>query len=217
MVFFRTTLRPWHSITIPDNNMPSSLFRRLVCLAAVCMASMTALAEDPHDSIYRLVLTVGGGGSLYTGEQGPPSWMSAEKSKFGPAMTFRVMWRPDHLLSVGLESGWTKFHSYETSGDVAGKVYVSQIPLYTVFSMRFWDALNVFGGYGYSIVNSNLEYAGTVNNTTWSMGWLTACSYERSVSKTLGVAAELKYINAIESHDAAVTLQIQLVWSFLEW
>ncbi len=202
---------------MPGINMPYSLFRRFACLATLCLVSMTALAEDPHDSVYRLVLTVGGGGSLYTGEQGPPSWLPAEKSKFGPALTVRAMWRPDHLLSVGLESGWTKLHSYETTGDVAGKVYVSQVPLYTVFGMRFFDALNVFGGYGYSHVNTSLEYDGTVNNGTWSMGWLAAASYERPVSKSLAVAAELKYFGVVESHDAAITLQIQLVWNALEW
>jgi hypothetical protein len=33
----------------------------------------------------------------------------------------------------------------------------------------------------------------------------------------MGIAAELKYINAVESQDGAITLQVQFVWNFYEW
>lgn len=197
--------------------MNQSPWLRTVCLAAALLISANAIAGEGHDSTYKLVAYVGLGGSFYTTSAEFASGLQADVSKFGPAATVRVMWRPDHLLSVGLESGWSKFYSYESSGSTEGKVYVSQVPLYIVFSMRFWDAMEVTGGYGYSHVNTNLEYQGTVNIGAWSMGWVAACSYERPLTKTLGLAAELKWINAVESHDANVSLQVQLVYSFLEW
>jgi hypothetical protein len=197
--------------------MAYTTLRRMVCIAAFFMVPMMAFAQTPNDSTYRLVVTVGGGASLYTSPEETATWTNADVSKFGPAATFRVMWHPDHLLSVGLESGWTKLYSYETSEPVNGEVFLSQVPVYMVWSMRFVDAINVFGGYGYSHLNTNLNYAGTVNISTWSMGWLAACSFEHPLTSTLGVAAELKWINAVEANDAALTLQVQLVYTALEW
>jgi hypothetical protein len=202
---------------MPGDRMYRSVLLCSVWVVAAVFLSRTAVAGEGHDSTYRLVAYLGGGGSLYVTSAGTPSGMQADVSKFGPAATFRVMWCPDHLLSVGLESGWTKLYSYETGAPDQGKVYLSQFPLYIVWSMKFFDAVNVLGGYGYSRVNTSLDYQGTVNVGTWSMGWVAACSYERPLTKTLGVAAELKWINAVESHDGALTLQAQLVYSFLEW
>ena len=197
--------------------MNSFRFSQLLCLLCILLVPGRLAAGEPNDSTYRLVAVVGAGGSLYTEPAGTPSGLSADVSRVGPAATFRILWRPDHLLSVGLETGWTKLYSYTTTGDVAGKVYLSQMPLYIVWSMRFADAFNVLGGYGYSRLNTHLEYGGTVNTSSWSMGWIAACSYEHPVARALAVAAELKWVNVVESHDAAVTLQVQLVYSFLEW
>jgi len=197
--------------------MRLSPVKNIITLAAVVLVTAMAYSEGSDSSVYRVVAYVGGGGSFYVASAGTPSGMSADVSKFGPAATVRVMWQPDHILGVGLESGWTKLYSYTTSGPEAGKVYLSQVPMYFVWSMKLWGALNVMGGYGYSRVNTKLDYAGTVNVGTWSMGWMAACSYERPVSKKLGVAAEIKWINPIETQDGAITLQVQLVWNLLEW
>src|SRR5512140_1387020 len=145
--------------------MSSLSITRILCLAALVLAllTMTALAQDGGDGTYRLKLTVGAGGSICTSPVGTPSGMTADLSRFGPAMTARLMWCPDHLLSVGLESGWPQIYSYETSGADAGKVSLTQVPMYTVFAMRPWEGSQMLAGYGYSRLNSSLEYQGSVN------------------------------------------------------
>ncbi len=199
--------------------MSLSHFTRTVVPATALIVSLAtiALAQDSNDGTYRLKLTVGAGGSLCTTPAGTPSGLSADVSKFGPAATVRLMFCPDHLLSVGVESGWTKIYSYETSGVDAGKVFLSQVPVYFVFSMKPWESFSLLGGYGYSRLNTSLEYGGTVNVGMWSMGWVVAAAYERPLSEKLGIATELKWIDAIEEKDAVVTLQVQLVWDFLQW
>jgi len=189
----------------------------IISLPLVALVTATAWSQGTQESVYRVVAYVGGGASLYAASAGTPSGLSTDVSKFGPAATVRVMWQPDHMLGVGLESGWTKLYSYTVSGPTSGKMYYSQVPLYVVWSMKFWDQLNVLGGYGYSHVITNLDYAGTVTVATWSMGWLAACSYECPITRTLGIAGELKWITPIETHDSAMTLQIQLVWNILEY
>jgi len=192
---------------------------KILGIVASLLVSGAAVAggTGTTDTTFHLVAYVGLGGSWYSTSAGFAQGLNADVSKFGPAGTIRVMWRPDHLLSVGLESGWSKFYSYETGGSPSGKVSVSQVPLYIVWSMRFLDGVEVFGGYGYSRINTSLDYQGTVNVGTWSMGWVAAASYTRPLTKTLGLAGELKWINAVESHDANVSLQVQLVYSIFEW
>jgi hypothetical protein len=197
--------------------MRQSIAVRIVCLVSSLLFTAVAYAGVSGDSTYSVVAYVGGGLSRYLVAAGIPSGMSADVSKTGPAATVRVMWRPDHLLSVGLETGWTKMYSYKSTSGPPAEEYLSQVPVYIVFSMRFWDALNIFGGYGYSRVNTNLNYEGTVNLGTWSMGWVAACSYEKPLSKTLGIATELKWIDAVESREAVLTLQVQLVWDFFRY
>jgi hypothetical protein len=190
---------------------------RIFCIVCGLLVTTGLHAGVPGDSTFKLVAYVGGGLSRYISVAGTPSGMSTDVSKTGPAATVRVMWRPEHLLSVGLETGWTKLYSYKSTSGPPAQVYYSQVPLYLVWCMRFWEELNIFGGYGYSRVNTNMDFEGNVNIGTWSMGWVAACSYEQPLSKTMGIAAELKYINAVESQDGAITLQVHFVWNFYEW
>jgi hypothetical protein len=186
-------------------------------MAAALLVSTESFAGEKSDTTYKVVVYAGLGGSLLVSEAGTPSGLQADVSKFGPAGTFRVMWRPDHLLGVGLETGWTKLYSYETTGDVKGDVYLSQVPLYIVFSMKLADRVNVFGGSGYSRLNSSLDYGGTVDVGTWSMGWIAACTYERPINNKFGLAAELKWFNIVEAKAANITLQVQLVYNLIEY
>jgi hypothetical protein len=186
-------------------------------MAAALLGATESFAGEKSDTTYKVVVYAGLGGSLLVTEAGTPSGLQADVSTFGPAGTFRVMWRPDHLLGVGIETGWSKLYSYETSGDVKGSVYLSQVPLYAVFSMKLADPINVFGGYGYSRLTSELDYGGTTKLGTWSMGWIAACTYERPINEKLGLAAELKWINAVEAKVANITLQVQLVYDLLEY
>jgi len=197
--------------------MRPSLIVRNLCLASALLFASVAYAGESSDSTYKVVAYIGGGLSRYIVVAGTPSGMSADVSKTGPAATLRVMWYPDHLLSVGLETGWTKIYSYKSTSGPPAQMTLSQYPLYAVFGMKFWNELNLIGGYGYSRLNTNLDYQGTVNISTWSMGWVAACSYEHPVSKTLGIAAELKWINAVESGDGVITLQLQLVWDLFRY
>ncbi|HMK39588.1 MAG TPA: outer membrane beta-barrel protein [Bacteroidota bacterium] len=187
---------------------------RIVIVALVALAAGSAYSQE---SVYRVVAYVGGGASLYTASAGTPAGLSTDVSKFGPAATVRLMWEPDHLLGVGLESGWTKLYSYTIAGPTSGTMYHSQVPLFVVWSMKFWDAVHLFGGYGYSRVITNLDYAGTATVATWSMGWMAACSYERPLTHTLGIAGEAKWITPVETGDGAFTLQVQLVWNVFEY
>ncbi len=95
-------------------------------------------------------------------------------------------------------------------------MYLSRVPLIAVWSMNILK-VDLFAGAGYYYLNSNLDYHGTVNAHTWSLGWLAAASYTDPLSENLGVAGEIKWMNAVENQDVVMTIQVQLVWKLLEW
>jgi hypothetical protein len=199
------------------NRHQAILLALLVSLAGSTIAPQLHAGTPPGDGKYSLVAYVGGGYSRYAATPGGPApGVPFEVTKSGLAGTVRVMWVPDHLIRLGLETGWTTFYSYKFGAQNEGEMSLSGVPVIAVWSMNVLQ-VDLFAGAGYYRLNSNLDYQSTVNASTWSLGWLAAASYTHPLTERLGVAGELKWMNAVESHDAVVTIQVQLVWKFLEW
>ena len=198
-----------------DNKSLSVLITALVCLAG--LANPTALhAGSPGDSTYAVVAYIGGGVSQYLLAAGGPPDIPIDVSKLGVAGTVRIMWYPNHLVRLGIETGWTKFYSYTLQAEPTGQVYLSGFPLLAVWSMQVMN-VDLFLGSGYYLLNSHLNYQGAVDVKTWSLGWMAAASYTHPLSDNLGVAGEVKWMNASEHELANMTAQVQLVWRVFEW
>lgn len=178
---------------------------------------------------YAVVLTAGGGLSYYSTYVGvPPGLEQVKVSRFGIPVTFRAMWYPDHRLRIGLETGLLPLYSYQgTAGGERSRVYASAVPILLVFSMPLaWLSgterslarrLAVSGGSGAYLINSRLDYAGTVNTNRLSLGWMLAGSYTQPISRRLRVATEVKWFDVSATEDAAFALQLQLVWRAFSW
>lgn len=185
------------------------------------LASITAAprlhAGAPEDGRFSLVAYAGGGLSRYIAASGgPPAGVQVDYGKWGIAGTARVMWYPDHRIRVGVETGWAKLYSYDFGPGGEGRVHISAFPLIPVWSMNVMG-IDLFAGAGYYILNSRLDYRGDVTVHNWSLGWLAAASYTYRWEGDWGIAGELKWMNVAEHQDAALTLQIQMVWKFFEW
>ena len=178
---------------------------------------------------YTIVVTAGGGLSYYSTHLRVPVVLEqTQVSRFGVPASLRLMWYPDHRLRIGLETGWTTMYNYR--GQVAGEkahVYVSAIPVLLVFSMplawlsgtdrSFTRRLAVTVGTGVYINHSRLDYAGTVQANTNSLGWMAAGSYTHPIGRRFRVAGELKWFDAVATENAAFTAEIQLVWRPFSW
>lgn len=178
---------------------------------------------------YAIVVTAGGGLSYYSTHLGVPATLDqGHVSRLGAPASLRVMWYPDHRLRVGLETGWTTMYSYkgQISGDKA-HVYVSAVPVLLVFSMPLaWirgtersltRRMALTAGTGAYINHSRLDYAGSVQSNTLSLGWMAAASYTYPIGRRFRVAGELKWFDAVAVENAAFTAEIQLVWRAFSW
>ncbi|CCH56881.1 hypothetical protein BN8_06271 [Fibrisoma limi BUZ 3] len=194
-----------------------------------------AQAERSTDSTrsergpYAIVVSMGGGVSYYAMTLGVPVELERGRTnRLGVPATIRVMWYPDHRLRLGLETGHVPMYRYR--GQVNGlpsKVAVSSVPVLLVWSMPLaWLSgterslarrLSLAAGTGAYFISSRLDYVGTVNGKTTSLGWMVASSYTQPINRTLRAAVELKWYNSVATDDAAFAVQLQLVWRAFSW
>lgn len=205
----------------------------VVLMVLLAVLSETAKAQADSSGVkrgpYALVITAGGGLSYYSARLGVPSALEQPTvSRFGIPASLRVMWHPDHRLRFGLETGLIPMYSYRgNAANSRARVEVSAIPILLVFSMPLaWLSgterslarrLAVSGGTGAYLIRSQLDYAGIVNSSRPSVGWMLGGSYTQPISRRLRVATELKWFDAGATEDAAFVLQLQLVWRAFSW
>jgi hypothetical protein len=188
--------------------------------------SFGAFAQEPGFSSqpqkraeYGWVLYLSGGAGYYVSNSGVPNHLETKVSNLSHLANLRIMWHPDHLLKVGLETGHMTFYSYkfkDTAG-VEGSTKLQAIPVLIEWSMAVTKRLNLFAGSGVYFLRTNLDYQGRTVSPKLSIGWMAAGSYIHPLSSTVGLGAEVKWMEAAETTNGIVSLQLQLVWKFLTW
>ena len=165
-----------------------------------------------------LVIYISGGAGYYPSYKGALSYLQPRMNNINPVSSIRLMWHPDHLLKVGLETGYITFLSYsieDTAGN-KGKVALHAIPVLLEWSMAITRRINIFAGSGVYFTRTKLDYGGVSASGKISVGWMAAASYILPVSKNMGLGVEVKWLDAAESRDGSVCLQLQWVWRFLK-
>ena len=197
----------------------------LLVITALTVTSINKLFAQPNvkaDTLVKrrqsLVLQVGGGISSYAAPINiRPIELPGSIKRISPAATVRVMWYPNYRLRVGIETGYMNFYSYSIkNGNTEGKVTLSAVPLLLVWSMQIVRRVNVYAGFGTYILSTHLNYKGEVKSKAWVLGSNIALSYTQPISKNLGIAGEAKWMNAFETKDYSLGLQVHLVWKFLQ-
>ncbi|MDB5280783.1 MAG: hypothetical protein JWR61_5738 [Ferruginibacter sp.] len=165
------------------------------------------------------ILYLGGGFSSYVANINPqPESRIRNVTKTNAAGTFRLMWHPGHRLWLGIESGYTNFFSYELkSNNETGKVSLHAVPMMVVWSMPVIKRISIFAGIGSYLLTSDLKYHGNVHSKFFSLGSDLAVVYTQPVAHRFGLAAEVKWMNAFETRDNALGLQVQMVWQFIKF
>ena len=168
---------------------------------------------------FALVAYFGGGMNYYSATQGVPAFADIDVKKNAGIGTLRILWHPDHRLRVGIESGFTTFYSYKLSGvnSTTGSLKLNTIPLLLEFSMTVYKNFHFYGGAGTYLLTTRLEYLGEVKSHFFSNGWMLGIAYIYPLNDNLGIAGELKWLNAAETRDASFALQAQFVWRFYKW
>ena len=158
--------------------------------------SVYSYAQEPEFSSqpqkraeYGWVMYLSGGAGYYVSNKGTPRYLEHDVSNLSHVSNLRIMWHPDHLLKVGLETGHMTFYSYtfKDSAGNNGKAKLYAIPVLIEWSMAVTKRLNLFAGSGVYFLRTNLDYQGRTVSPKLSIGWMAAGSYIHPLSYTVGL------------------------------
>ncbi len=188
-------------------------------LIIVLTAFLSQSYSQSDDSEYAVTAYINAGYSRFISELD-----FEDLNKNGFSGTIRLMWEPEHLLSIGIESGY--LHLYDINTQVTyqdtitfnGSSELTAVPILTVFSMELFENFKISVGSGMFLLTSKVDALGNpVNSNQVSTGVLGSASYYHPLSHTISLGGEIKYylINKIE--DGSLNFQFSLQYRFLTY
>ncbi len=115
-------------------------------------------------------------------------------NKFNYSFTGRVMWEPEHLLSLGIESGYYRLYTYNTPNEV--HIANTAIPIQIVLSMKFLQNFYVNFAMGQSVLLNkvNTESSGSFSASTFSVADFSGTlGYRHMLGNRFSISTEAKF------------------------
>lgn len=145
-------------------------------------------------------------------------------SKSGFAGTFRIMWEPEHLLSIGLESGYLQLYKLNNQqvGEPPNTFEITSslnaIPIVAVFSMKIIHNFKLSVGSGMFILYSHVDAMDNpVITSQLSTGSYFSANYFHQLSGKLFLGGEIKYFYINKIEDGDLLFQIALQYKLLTY
>lgn len=193
----------------------------LILTSAVCLFGGGRAKAQEDDSLYSLILYAGGGYSLNLSPFDilPPG---LQRNGFGGSV--RLMWKPEHLLRVGLETGIIQVYSIRNSdvqspfGTTDFSSSLHAIPLALMFSMPIVQRLDGYiGSTSYLLFSDTKSFGNSTRGLMLSIGFSAALTYMWMIDDEWAVGAELKWYHVEKSRDDNVMLYVVFSYPLLEW
>ena len=142
----------------------------------------------------------------------------------GIISSFRVMWQPEHLLRIGLESGYNSLFSYSESnidsefGTTDANSSVTSIPLFFVVSMQIIPEIDISAGIGPSFLKTSFDAFGWQSTSSQvSTSYYVATRYYYPLNQKLSLGGELRWYQIQKLDDSTLSLQLFLSYPILSW
>jgi len=175
------------------------------------------------EALNNVTLEFGGGISRHLTDMDMPG---LNLTGFGG--TVRAMWHPEHLLSVGIETGYQHIYSLQTDvtpfgfGKENAEVSMESVPVMAVLSMRIFPRSLPYFELKYAtgiylLISRGSGFGNKMASTQFSIGVVAAATYLVPVTGTLSLGGELKYGYISKIQDSDLSLQLMGSWRFLTW
>ncbi len=138
--------------------------------------------------------------------------------------TFRIMWEPEYLLRIGVESGYLPLYDMKTRfydtvyGTTDAHLSLEAVPLVLIFSTQVYENVEVFGGVGGFVLFSEVSsFGNTVRNRSWSNAYEFGVNYLYPIAGNLKLGGELKtyYVLRLENFD--LVFNVMLKYSLISY
>jgi hypothetical protein len=172
-----------------------------------------------NDTTYTLTTEIGVGYSRYF-----TTMDYNDLNKNGFSGTVRVMWNPEHLLSIGLETGYQYLYSIDVKNydtefgktDFSASMYT--VPLFIVFEMKVTPNIKLTAGSGmYLLYNSGNMFGDEIKSNQISIGLHAGINYTIPINNSVSIGGELLYSYFSKIQDQTVAIQFLFVYNLLEW
>lgn len=188
-----------------------------IFIAIVAISSIAIAQID--DKTYSLSTELGVGYSRYF------TTMDYEDlNQNGFSGTVKVMWNPEHLLSIGLETGYQQLYSLDVSdydtefGNTNVSASMHTVPIFIVFAMKIFPNIKLTAGSGaYLLFNSGEAFGDALSSNQISIGAHTGISYTYPINNSMAIGGELLYSYFSKLQDQTVAIQFLFVYDFLKW
>lgn len=188
-------------ITIP--------FSRIRLFTLLCLFSVHTMAQDSlsvHKPERRIAVYAGVGPNVYFNNLKLARNLVNEVNY---SFVFRVMWEPEHFLSLGLETGYYRLYSLKTAEPYYASISNSAVPIQIVVSMKFLRSFYFNGSLGQSILFNEVRSStyGNFDARTFSLGDFTATlGYRHPMKGRFSLGAETKFFYSSRANDCNLAL-----------
>ena len=194
--------------------------KTILLLAAFLVSYNLSYAQD-KDSLYTLTSYVGAG-LVYNLTSFDYEYGSI--NRLGWQAHLRVMWKPEYLLSGGIEFGYTGVYSIDEgsvqtdSGTTSINTTSYAYPLIMVFSMSIiknWE-VNVGTGVAFSVVK-NQAFGSDAFSSNASSTSMISTAYYYPVMKDSRIGLELRGTWLPKYEDYLISLAVSFAYKFHEY
>jgi len=172
-----------------------------------------------NEPLYNVCLELGSGLTRYV-----TSITRLGVNKYSFNATARIMWQPEHLLSVGFETGYMPLYSIQVDdyqsafGTAEVDLSLSAIPIMMTFGMKVYENVKVYGGVGGAILNSSADFfENKVISSSWTNAYALGISYNYKLNKKINLGGEFKWYNFSKIEDSALLLQIIFTYNLVTY
>jgi hypothetical protein len=177
-----------------------------------------SFAAPATDSSFHLVVEAGAGYGIST-----DTLLRQGTSRTGGSYFLRLLWKPDHLLSIGAETGWQHIADHHSQNvitilgvtDIDAEMFA--LPLMVVFDMNLWN-FDLYTGLGWYYVFANIKaFNDQISTSQWNVGFYLSMSYKILIFNKLKIGPEIKWCSIGELGKTILTAQIGLYYEFFKW
>ena len=121
----------------------------------------------------------------------------------------RFMWEPEHLLSLGVESGYYRMYTLDFGGQSDVTISNSAIPIHLVVCMKFLKTFYFNFASGQSILLNNVSnYKNSeINTSVLSLGdFAGSIGYRNQFMDRISLGGEIKYFYSSKLNDKNIAL-----------
>jgi hypothetical protein len=190
---------------------------KIILINLILLSSITF--GQIKDTVYSISTEIGVGYSRYFTTMGYD-----DLNKNGFSGTVKVMWNPEHLLSIGLETGYQYLYSIDISnydtefGTTEFKASMYAVPVFIVFAMKVAPNVKLTAGTGMHLLyNSGEIFGDNIESNQISIGAHAGVTYTYPINNSMSIGGELMYSYISKLQDQTVALQFLFVYDFLKW